>query len=86
MPLLKLSIEAAQDLFAKSPMAIDMSELFSSVEYLGSNHLSMTPYSIFIVKKEGFEPGEYFVDIIHTVKIGEDGPSSHFEVKRSKDV
>lgn len=86
MPLLKMSKEFMQDVIALNPIIGDITELFTSMQYLGSDNTGLSPCDIFLVSVKGFEPGEYFVEIIQTVKIEEDGPSYHHEVKRAKDA
>lgn len=68
MPLLKMTQEF-RDTYLEDPIFLKKwNETFTDYEYLGTNHNIITNLSIqvYLVSIEGFEPGEYWVDVICT--------------------
>jgi len=81
MPLLTVSKEFLQDIEAMGQTS-KFHEMFTTMEYLGTNHGSFDVKSLWLVSAPGFEPGEYFIE---AKCISTGGPSTmtfHFELER----
>jgi len=82
MPLIRISNELYQDILAENPLVKEEVEnLFTSMTYLGYDRERNA--NVILVSAPGFEPGEYFVEIVFTVRLGENGEKRFtYELKR----
>lgn len=84
MPLINITAEFVQDAAANNPMVDDIKKMFKTMRYLGSDENTFAP--IFLVEAEGFEPGEYFIEIVQNVVLKDDGVDVNYKLQRVKDA